>query len=190
MNYLLWCYTKDPSKGASRQWNDDLGVGLATKSSQVQTWHTWPPSQVTVTHWKEAVVNWKARASPWPWHTLLGSVTPGECIVPGRVSSIRYSCIDCKIAWSCRVRVKGNAWVSCISWGQEDDSLFLILAIPREVWLLRWTSETQTRIGNIKKCLMIAKWLLFTTTKLIVLLPVFLLELLTNPWYSMACSRF
>lgn len=93
-------------------------------------------------------------------------------------------------AWSHRVRLKGNAWVSCISQGWGDGSLFLILAVPREVWLQRWTSETQTRIGNSNKCLMIAKWLLSTTTELIVFLPVFLLELLRNPCYSMACSHF
>lgn len=93
-------------------------------------------------------------------------------------------------AWSKRMSLKGNAWVSCISQGQGDGFLFRILAMPREVRLLRQTSETQTRIGNSKKCLTIAKRLLSTTTELIALLPVFLLELLTNPWYSMPCSHF
>lgn len=54
----------------------------------------------------------------------------------------------------------------------------------------KMTSETQMMPGNSDGHLITAKCLLCSTVELIVLLPIFLLELLTNPCYAMACSHF
>lgn len=94
------------------------------------------------------------------------------------------------------MRQKGNAWVSCIYFSaQQDKEMFLFplvtnLATSRGIWPGSCTSEIQMMPENSNGHLITAKCLLCRTVKLIVLLPVFLLGLLTNPCYSMACSHF
>lgn len=134
-----WC-------GAGHQ--EQPGTDVAQSNSGPQAGWQWHAEKKQM--WTE-----RPEFPHGPGKHCLASVTQENVLWPGTDSLLPGTAL--LIAWPYGVRLKGNAWVSCISQGQQDDSLFLILATPREVWLPRRTSETQTRIGNSKKYLTIAK---------------------------------